>query len=58
MIGFSLVYVLRRNIETGSVNEKGEKHSYTILENVEHSLEVIIGGNIIDVFSPPRKDYL
>ena len=32
--------------------------SYSIPENVEHSLEVIIGGEVIDVFTPPRLDYL
>jgi quercetin dioxygenase-like cupin family protein len=32
--------------------------SYSIPENVEHSWEVIIGGEVIDVFSPPREDYL
>ncbi len=32
--------------------------SYCIPENVEHSWEVIIGGEVIDVFTPPRVDYL
>jgi len=32
--------------------------SYSIPKNIAHSLEVVISGNIIDVFSPPRKDYL
>jgi len=32
--------------------------SYCIPENVEHTLEVISGGEVIDVFSPPRLDYL
>lgn len=32
--------------------------SYCIPENIEHSWEVIIGGEVIDVFSPPRLDYL
>lgn len=32
--------------------------SYSIPQNIEHSLEVIEGGEVIDVFTPPRQDYL
>jgi quercetin dioxygenase-like cupin family protein len=32
--------------------------SYSIPENVEHSLEVIEDGEVIDFFTPPRLDYL
>lgn len=32
--------------------------SYSILENIEHSWEVIENGEVIDVFTPPRQDYL
>jgi quercetin dioxygenase-like cupin family protein len=32
--------------------------SYSIPENVDHSLEVIEAGTIIDFFTPPRQDYL
>jgi len=32
--------------------------SYSIPENVDHSWEVIRGGEVIDVFTPPRQDYL
>ena len=32
--------------------------SYCIPENVEHSWEVIEGGEVIDVFTPPRLDYI
>ncbi|MFA6197358.1 MAG: cupin domain-containing protein [Sulfurimonas sp.] len=32
--------------------------SYSIPANVEHSLEIITAGEIVDVFSPPRQDYL
>ncbi len=31
--------------------------SYSIPENVEHTWEVVIGGEVIDVFTPPRSDY-
>jgi len=32
--------------------------SYSIPENVEHSLEVIEEGEVIDVFTPIRQDYI
>lgn len=32
--------------------------SYSIPANIEHSLEVIESGEIIDVFTPVRQDYL
>jgi len=32
--------------------------SYTVLRDVEHSMEIIEPGEVLDVFSPPRKDYL
>lgn len=32
--------------------------SYAIPENIPHSMEVIEAGEIIDVFTPIRKDYL
>ena len=32
--------------------------SYSIPENIEHSMEVIEAGEVIDTFSPPREDYL
>lgn len=32
--------------------------SYTIPRDVEHSLEIIEPGEVLDFFSPPRKDYL
>lgn len=32
--------------------------SYVIPENEDHSIEVIDAGEVIDVFTPPRKDYL
>jgi len=32
--------------------------SYSIPENMEHSMEVIEAGEVIDTFSPPRQDYL
>lgn len=32
--------------------------SYAIPENIPHSFEVIEGGEVIDVFTPIREDYL
>jgi quercetin dioxygenase-like cupin family protein len=32
--------------------------SYSIPANMEHSMEIIEAGEIIDVFTPVRKDYL
>ena len=32
--------------------------SYSIPENVEHSIEIIEPGNVIDIYSPIRQDYL
>ena len=32
--------------------------SYSIPENIEHSLVVIEAGEVIDVFTPIRQDYL
>ncbi len=42
--------------QTEAILKKGD--SYSIPENIEHSWEVISGGEVIDVFTPPRKDYL
>ena len=32
--------------------------SYTIPRDVEHGMEIIEPGEVLDFFSPPRKDYL
>jgi quercetin dioxygenase-like cupin family protein len=39
-------------------HEIGPGDSYTIPRDVEHSIEIIEPGEILDFFSPPRKDYL
>jgi quercetin dioxygenase-like cupin family protein len=36
----------------------GPGDSYTIPNNVEHSIEVLEPGEVLDFFSPPREDYL
>lgn len=38
--------------------EIGPGDSYTIPRDVEHRIEIIEPGQVLDVFSPPRKDYL
>ena len=35
-----------------------ESDSYSIPANTEHSLEIIEAGEVIDVFTPVRQDYL
>lgn len=46
-------------IQYGQVTDKLKSgDSYCIPENVAHSWEVIVGGEVIDVFTPPRLDYL
>ncbi|RUS95936.1 hypothetical protein DSM107010_70880 [Chroococcidiopsis cubana SAG 39.79] len=32
--------------------------SYSIPANVLHSIEVLEAGGVVDVFTPPREDYL
>jgi quercetin dioxygenase-like cupin family protein len=32
--------------------------SYLIPANVSHGIEVIEAGEVVDVFTPPREDYL
>ncbi len=35
----------------------GAGDTYTIPRDVEHRIEIIKPGEVLDVFSPPRKDY-
>jgi len=35
-----------------------EGDTYSIPANVEHSIEIIAAGEVVDVFSPIRQDYL
>jgi quercetin dioxygenase-like cupin family protein len=54
-------YVINGKI---ALRERDNEHiltagdSYSIRCNEEHSIEVIESGEVIDVFSPIRKDYL
>ena len=48
-------YLLKLKAESHILTE-GD--TYSIPENMEHALEVLEQGNIIDFFTPPRQDYL
>jgi quercetin dioxygenase-like cupin family protein len=39
-------------------SEIGPGDSYSIPRNVEHSFEALESGEVLDFFSPPRRDYL
>lgn len=32
--------------------------TYSIPANIEHTIEIIVAGEVVDVFSPIRQDYL
>ncbi len=36
----------------------GSGDSYTIPRGLEHRIEILEPGEVLDVFSPPREDYL
>jgi len=36
----------------------GPGDSYSIPRDIEHRIEIIYPGEVLDFFSPPRKDYL
>ncbi len=38
--------------------EIGPGDSYSIPANIEHSLDIIVAGEVVDVFVPPRQDFL
>lgn len=35
-----------------------EGDTYSIPQNMEHSIEIIEAGQVVDVFTPIREDYL
>jgi len=47
-----------RIIIDGVGSQIGSGDSYTIPRDVEHGIEIIEPGEVLDFFSPPRKDYL
>lgn len=48
-------YKLRLD-KNDTILEAGD--SYSIPANLEHSLEIITAGEVVDIFTPPRQDYL
>lgn len=38
--------------------EIGPGDSYSIPANIEHSFDIIVAGEVVDVFVPPRQDFL
>lgn len=38
--------------------EIGPGDSYSITQNIEHRIEILEPGEVVDFFSPPRADYL
>lgn len=54
-------YVISGRYELTIGNEKYELSSgdsYSIPGNQVHSFKVIEAGEVVDIFTPPRKDYL
>ena len=45
-----------KSADIDEILEPGD--TYNIGDNIEHSFEVIESAQVIDFFSPPRKDYL
>ena len=45
-----------KSADIDEILEPGD--SYTIGENTQHSFEIIESAQVIDFFTPPRKDYL
>lgn len=49
----------RYRIIFGDNNQEiGPGDSYSIPRDTEHRIEIIEPGDVLDFFSPPRKDYL
>jgi quercetin dioxygenase-like cupin family protein len=42
----------------GVAHAIGPGDSYSIPRNVEHRIEIVVPGEVLDCFSPPRTDYL
>ena len=49
------IYMLKL-AELDEILMKGD--SYSIPANIEHSMEILEPGEVIDIFTPPRLDYL
>jgi Uncharacterized conserved protein, contains double-stranded beta-helix domain len=47
-----------RQTANGGTHELNPGDSYVIAGGVEHAMEVLEDGLVIDIFTPPREDYL
>ena len=47
-----------RIVIEGAAHDIGPGDSYSIPRDVAHWIEIIEPGEVVDFFSPPRKDYL
>jgi len=49
----------RYRIQFGNYNQViSAGDTYSIPKNIEHKIEIINLGEVVDFFSPPRADYL
>ena len=55
--GYIMSGVIRLMTQS-SDDRLGPGDAYSIPADLAHSVEVIEGGEVIDVFSPPREDFL
>ncbi|KAA3640380.1 MAG: cupin domain-containing protein [Bacteroidetes bacterium] len=55
--GYVISGKIKLQIE-GDIHVLKPGDSYVIPMNSDHSVEVIEAGEVIDVFTPPREDYL
>lgn len=46
-----------RQTAAGIVTNLNPGDSYVIAGGIQHAMDVLDGGHIIDVFTPPREDY-
>lgn len=53
-----LISGLLRMACDGEVREIGPGGSWSIPENVEHGVDVLQDAHLVELFSPPREDYL
>ena len=45
-----------RQTAADAVTHLGPDHSYVIAGSIQHTMEVLEGGHVLDVFTPPRDD--
>jgi quercetin dioxygenase-like cupin family protein len=45
-----------RQTAAGAVTHLGPGDSYVIAGDIQHAMDVLEGGHVLDVFTPPRED--